>query len=304
MNNFKKSICIIGMGRQGRIHLKAAVELQRMNLIDKVFTYDIDDEPVSEIKNDFKFLELSSLNEIKDQDVLCVLCTPNNTHDEIIKRLVDINSEVVILKEKPINEGQLVDLVGLHIAQQRFFNKSYVFAKKNIDLIGKISYFDYQYTLNDNEESWYWDKKRGGGCFLNVGWHFIFIINWFFGEPITMTVEKIKTGRKSFEYDTDDTVFIDAKYNNFFGKAYLSVADSSKRDSFRIIGDKGTIEVNKKECNIYGQDGKIIKKDDGNEMLSYMEQLWKACSNEKNNLTELKVINNLTNDIVKNYEKS
>jgi len=133
---------------------------------------------------------------------------------------------------------------------------------------------------------------------LNVGWHLVFLLIWFFGEPKSMSTNKVKTDRKSFEYNTDDTVFIDLEYESFFGKAYMSVADSSKRDIFRIIGDKGTMEVNKKKCVVFDVNGDIIAKEDGNELLSYMTQLSSVLSDDFSRRNELKLINKITSKMI------
>jgi predicted dehydrogenase len=299
VQNIISNICIVGLGRQGNVHLEAAIKLKGMLIVEKVFAFDINGAYVDAMLEEFEFIKLNKLEHLPHGKNLYVLCAPSIEHIDIINKIRKFDKNSHILKEKPIKveDGWSFD-ENIHVAQQRFFNPSYIFAKNYMHLIGNIKYFDYQYTLNDTIESWYWDNTRGGGCMLNVGWHFAFVMLWFLGEPTKFDVHKIRTNRKSFKYDTDDTVFIDVEYQDFFGKAYLSVADSSKRDSFRVIGDKGTMEVNKTGCVIFDTDGNVSKKEDGNELLSYMSQLCNAFYETSDKLDKLARINLKTMELI------
>ncbi len=164
--------------------------------------------------------------------------------------------------------------VKFNIVQNRFFANHYNVAKKwlNDNLIGKILFFEYRYILNDQKESWYWNPRAGGGCWINIGWHFAFILEWFFGTPIDIKVNKIKSSKRAWEYETDDTVFVTCSYYDFNGNAYMSVVDSFTEDSFKIVGSNGTISISKDGAILMDNYGNIKEKESAENLLSYMHQ--------------------------------
>jgi predicted dehydrogenase len=300
MKNSIKNICIVGLGRQGNVHLEAASALQKMGLLKSIFVFDTDKEKVFSCTKQHSFKIIDNIDYAFHDPTLFVICTPNNLHEKIILNIKHHNSTAIFLKEKPITKGfigKINDKI-VNVAQQRFFNEAYIFAKRHLNLIGELKYFDYQYTLNDNRESWYWDKNSGGGCYINIGWHFIFLAIWFFGNPEKINVTKLITDRKNFSYNTDDTTFVDMYYKNFFGKVYMSVAETNKKDLLRIVGTMGTIEVNKNRCVILSTNGEIIKEKEGDEMIAYMKQIWSICENNKLVLSQLRTLNLKTDKVI------
>ncbi len=211
-----------------------------------------------------------------------ILALPNNQYENVLT-LSELKGKYV-LKEKPFamsldQAEQFTEIaqknsVRFNIAQQRFFADQYRTAKKWLDdgLIGDILFFEYRHILNDQKESWYWEESAGGGCWLNVGWHFAFLMEWFFGTPDHLEVEKMSSSKRAFEYKTDDTVFITCNYKTFSGRAYLSVVDSFREDSFRITGSLGVINMSRDCAHLFDNYGNVKEKEKGNELLSYMYQ--------------------------------
>jgi predicted dehydrogenase len=54
------------------------------------------------------------------------------------------------------NENHIV----IKCCQQREYNGLYLFIKNNINQIGKIIHINYNFTLNDQNQSWYWEKDK------------------------------------------------------------------------------------------------------------------------------------------------
>lgn len=311
-----KNIAIVGLGKQGMIHLDALLELRDKNKIKIVAVCDKNKDFLQSLSKKEKvesFLNHKEMiNKYGDKIDLLILALPNNIYSELI---FDSNDKkFLILKEKPFATSVYETIayryiqqkrnIRIYTAQQRFFSKSYIYAKKCIDdeLLGQPLFFDYQYSLNDKKESWYWDKESGGGCWLNVGWHMIFVIAWFFGKPDTINVDKIKTQRRSWEYETDDTVIFSCSYRNgFVGKGFVSVIDIAKEKRIKIVGDKGYLIITNNKAALYNNNDEIIDEiKDEKDVEIYKRQIMSFLS-EKEGISELEKYNRMTMDIINSY---
>lgn len=311
-----KNIAIAGLGKQGMIHLDALLRLKDENKIKIVAVCDKNKDFLQALSKKEKvesfFNHKEMISKCGDKIDLLILALPNNIYSELI---FDSNDKKFsILKEKPfatsVNEAivyryiQQKRNIKIHTAQQRFFSKSYIYAKKCINdgLLGKLLFFDYQYSLNDKKESWYWDQEAGGGCWLNVGWHMIFVISWFFGKPDVVNVNKIKTQRRSWEYETDDTVMFSCGYKNgFVGKGFVSVTDIAKEKRIKIAGDKGYLIIINNRVSLYNNNDEIIDEIiDEKDVEIYKKQIMSFIEKEKM-ILELEDYNKLTMDIINSY---
>lgn len=194
--------------------------------------------------------------------------------------------------------------IKIHTAQQHFFTKSYIYAKKIIDekIIGNILFFEYKYSLNDQEKSWYWNKEDGGGCWLNVGWHMIFVIIWFFGIPQTLNVCNIKTNKRQWKYNTNDSTAFSCSYKNkLIGNRFVSVVDKFKEKTIRVIGDKGQFILKKNDLFLYDNQDNLIKEINGEEEQEiYENQILNFIKGGKRT-QELKKYNEITTNIINSY---
>ena len=275
---------IVGLGKQGRQYLKALKALSDLNSSVNVFICDEEKDCTDVLSQELGLQGFYSCKEMLESVKLdtLVLAVPNDRYKEILE--LNELKNISVIKEKPLatsyQEAQyFIDLlnnkgVKFNIAQNRFFANHYNAAKKWIDndLIGKILFFEYRYILNDQKESWYWDTKAGGGCWLNIGWHFAFVITWFFGVPQNIKGDKVKSRKRAFEYQTDDTVFVTCTYEDFTGRALMSVVDSLTEDSFKIVGSNGTIIITKDNAILMDNYGNKKEKEKAENLLSYVYQ--------------------------------
>jgi len=274
---------IVGLGRQGKQHLSALQTLSKFDSNLEIFICDSNKDGIESLAKENNLPGFFSCKEmLKNPIDVLIMALPNDRYKEIME-LEELNN-ISIIKEKPFATSQqeaqfYTELmkgksVKFNIAQNRFFANHYNTAKKWLDdgLIGNILFFEYRYILNDQKESWYWDPKAGGGCWINVGWHFAFMIEWFFGTPIDIKVNKIKCSKRAWKYETDDTVFATCSYNGFVGNACMSVVDSSTEDSFKIVGSNGTIIILKDKAILMDNYGDIKEKVKAENLLSYMRQ--------------------------------
>jgi predicted dehydrogenase len=191
-----KNVVLIGLGRQGKTHFCALKELLEMGFIEKIYISDEDPNCLEALGEEWSdtIIYITERDYQTITDVLFIIATPNNTHLQILSLL---KSGATILKEKPfaIDQDNFLRLQKLildkkfnvHIAQQRYFNESYLKAKLLLSNLGKVNFFEYRYTLNDSEESWYWKKELGGGCLLM--WVGIFFFYCWFFEDTSMLID-------------------------------------------------------------------------------------------------------------------
>ncbi len=275
---------IVGLGKQGYQHLNALKTLRNFDLELRIFICDTDEKHVDKLSKDLDMQGFYSCKEMLKNikiDVL-ILALPNDRYKEILE--LEELKDISVIKEKPLarsfEEAQFfIDTLNtkkipFNIVQNRFFANHYNVAKKWMDdgLIGKILFFEYRYVLNDQKESWYWDPKAGGGCWVNIGWHFAFILEWFFGTPASINVNKIQSSKRAWEYQTDDTVFVTCTYEYFTGRAYMSVVDSLTEDSFKIVDSNGTINISKDSAILMDNYGNKKEKEKAENLLSYVYQ--------------------------------
>lgn len=301
---------IVGLGKQGKQHLSALLTLARIDNNISIFLCDTDEEYVKKLSSELGLKGYNSCVNLLDNvkiDVL-ILALPNNKYKEILD--IPTLNNISIIKEKPfattLKEAKLFlqktkdKSINFNIVQNRYFANHYILAKKWLEygLIGKILFFEYRYTLNDKKESWYWNLESGGGCWLNIGWHFAFLLSWFFGLPKDIKVNKIKSSKRAWDYGTDDTVFVSCNYNNFTGNAYLSVVDSFSEDIFKIVGDIGTLCISKNDSILFDNNGNVVLKEKAENLLSYIHQIKDIFKDGisddllKHNLNAMKIINN------------
>jgi predicted dehydrogenase len=174
---------IVGLGKQGKQHLSALLSLSKIDTNINVYLCDIDKIYINQLARELNLISYCSCAEMLQNiniDIL-ILALPNDKYKEVLD--LPECKNILIIKEKPfamnLNEANLFlkfakdKNLSLNISQHRYFTNHYVLAKEWLsqNLIGNILFFEYRYTLNDQKESWYWDLKSGGGCWLNVGWH-------------------------------------------------------------------------------------------------------------------------------------
>jgi predicted dehydrogenase len=143
--------------------------------------------------------------------------------------------------------------------------------------VGEILLFDYDFVLQDPGESkskWYWDGTAGGGCWYGLGWHACFLIAWYLGLPDQIRVQMIRSNRRNWPYQTDDTTVFECSYKDGpLVRGFTSVVGVEKREQLFIQGTKGTIQVDRAGAVLFDAKGTVVKKLDNTAMNPYVKQL-------------------------------
>ena len=122
------------------------------------------------------------------------------------------------------------------VTLQRRFNPIYTSFIQLADQIGTPFVVDAQYTLHipDPSEGWRGKTaKAGGGCIIDMGYHLIDMILWYFGQPNRMLADISVSARPDRDYDAEDTALIHFAYDSWPIPARCSSPGSSARKASR-----------------------------------------------------------------------
>ncbi|WP_131769964.1 Gfo/Idh/MocA family protein [Candidatus Protofrankia californiensis] len=214
---------------------------------------------------------------------LVVVCVPHHVGRMVIETAAEHN--VHVLKEKPfatnMQEAQaLVDIcersgIQLMVTLQRRFNPIYTSFTQLADQIGTPFVVDAQYTLHIDDPSEGWrglTSKAGGGCIIDMGYHLIDMILWYFGLPDRVLADVSVSARPDREYDAEDTALIHFAYNSgLYGSLLLSRFIGPKTEQIRLAGSKGMV---------YLERGRIRRMTNGGEVIEALsrEQAWPSAA--------------------------
>ena len=195
MSNQLIKLAIIGLGKQGREHLKAMPLLNNVQIsvgVESNIAAHAElqrDYPNLKIVSDIKALDLETIHGI-------ILAVPHDSYSDIWPEV--LNFGLPVLKEKPLgrNYQEAMDFVQkakaancpLQTAIQRRHHPSYMRLKeyiesKNLPIEQIHAHFHLGFNPHKQDNSsWRADiKKSGGGALLDSGYHFIDIIHYLIG---------------------------------------------------------------------------------------------------------------------------
>lgn len=301
----KPTIGIIGFGRQGKQHYSALKQLEQS---DQIKIVGICDVIQSKIDNTPFFLDYKDmLKTVKPNVVL--ITVPNYLHKQITLDALHFGCDVI--KEKPLAinyiEGkEIVDTAEklqkfVITTQQRYYSPLYIEVKKALHYLGTITSFSYVFTLEDVEQSWYWDiKKSGGGSWLNIGWHGISTLTWLLGNVTTIRLSCNVGGKRPWEYRTDHSSLARLTIGKVHGTAFFSCI-YPKEEKLIITGEQGTLYMNRGKLYVNCQVGKIdmaIVSHEENIYLSQLESILQFLSSRKYDMRrDLRVLHTIQNGL-------
>ncbi|GAB7185471.1 Gfo/Idh/MocA family oxidoreductase [Kitasatospora sp. Ki12] len=165
---------------------------------------------------------------------------------------------VHVMKEKPfatsLTEAHELAAVcrgriELMVTLQRRFNPIYTSVTGLLDQIGSPFLIDGQYTFHtaDPGAGWRGDvKKAGGGCIIDMGYHIIDLLLWYFGLPSRILAEFSATAVPGAGYDAEDTALIQLGFDRgLYGSVLLSRWAAPKTERLRVVGTSGSVLLTK-----------------------------------------------------------
>lgn len=218
-----------------------------------------------------------------EQPDFAVVCVPHHAGREVIEAAAA--QHIHVLKETPFaatmdEARELAEMCGeagieLMVTLQRRFNPVYASFLQLADQIGTPFMADAQYTLHipDPSEGWRGTAaKAGGGCVIDMGYHLIDMILWYFGQPDRVLADLSASARPDRDYDAEDTALIHFAYDSgLYGSLLISRFIGPKREQIRLVGSKGIVHLERGRIQRLANDGEII------ESLS-REQAWPSAA--------------------------
>lgn len=119
------------------------------------------------------------------------------------------------------------------------------------------------YTLHvaDPSEGWRGRNDRaGGGCVIDMGYHLIDMLLWYFGLPDRVTADISTHARPDLDYDAEDTALIHFSYGSgLYGSLLLSRFIGPKSEHIRLVGSRGMVYLERGRIRRLTNSGDIIE---------------------------------------------
>jgi len=256
----KLRAALIGLGRiNTEDHLPALLESEEA-VLDSVC--DIHAEKVQRVVREHAVEGFDSLDELlsRRKPDFAIVAIPHHAYPPVVEKLARAN--VHVLKEKPLATSlaeaqrieQLVRETGIKllVTLQRRYNPIFRAFEQLRTKIGRVFYFDSQYTLNiqDLENGWRSSKeKAGGGALIDMGYHSVDLLLWYFGLPKTVQAQLGYANREGQTYNVEDTCSATLDYGDqgngarLFGNMLVSRVFPRKQEKLTVMGTRGAVEI-------------------------------------------------------------
>jgi predicted dehydrogenase len=273
----KLKVAVIGLGKQAsEDHLPAVAASDMYELLA---VCDVDAEKVKVISEQYNvpgFVSLDDLFTHTSLDVI-IAALPHVYYIDVVRKAAQ--RHIHIIKEKPfaisIQEAiELQQLIHNHriyvgVTLQRRFNPVFQAFHQLKRRIGKIYLFEGRYTFNiqDLGQGWRaWRNLAGGGALIDMGYHFVDLLVWYFGIPTTITARLSRGNREGQAYDAEDTAHLMADYvidgqyhEKIIGDILISRVYPRKEEELLIYGTKGSIKVQRGKIERFDLNGTVIE---------------------------------------------
>lgn len=274
---------VVGLGHQALgDHIPGLLGSDAAEL---VAVCDEDDEVLREQQYRLRVPGYATAEAMLDAEALdfVVVCVPHHVGKGIV--LAAAERGVHVLKEKPFATAleEATDLVqrcesaGIHlmVTLQRRFNPIYTSFTQLADQIGTPFMVDAAYTMHIPDPSDGWRGKAasaGGGCVIDMGYHLVDMLLWYFGLPDRISADMSVTARPDRAYDAEDTALVHFSYDSgLYGSLLLSRFLGPKSEQIRLVGSRGIVHLER---------GRIRRLDNNGDVLESLarEQAWPSAA--------------------------
>lgn len=214
---------------------------------------------------------------------LVIVCVPHSAGRQVVE--LAATHGVHVLKEKPfatniMEAKQLAEVckkadIRLMVTLQRRFNPIYTSFPQLADQIGMPMMVNAAYTMHTTDPSEGWrgsSEHAGGGCIMDMGYHLVDMLLWYFGLPDRLLADVSTHARPDRDYDAEDTALIHFSYDSgLYGSLLLSRFIGPKNEEIRLIGNKGIVHLERGRLRRLTNDGEVV------ESLS-REQAWPSAA--------------------------
>lgn len=102
--------------------------------------------------------------------------------------------------------------------------------------------------------------QAGGGCIIDMGYHLIDMLLWYFGLPDRVLADMSMNARPDRSYDAEDTALIHFSYDSgLYGSLLLSRFIGPKAEQIRLVGSKGIVHLERGRIQRLSNSGDVIE---------------------------------------------
>lgn len=198
------------------------------------------------------------------------ICLPHHLHQKATQ--YSLLKGLHVVKEKPfalsVNEGKkLIHYAAkkqrsIFTLMQRRGHSTYKLGKKLLEEIGNPYLFRVHYSFNGGPYDFGWRGKKaiaGGGAILDMGYHMLDVILWYFEMPSQVFAYTTQVARPDVLYETEDlAVLMMKKGNSLMGSLVLTRASHPKDEQIVIYGTKGSMKVSRQDVYLWDLAGNQI----------------------------------------------
>lgn len=197
-----------------------------------------------------------------------IAATPHDVYRGIIEAAAE--KGVHVLKEKPfavsIREGIYFEELArnrIHVATllQRRTIPTYTHFFTLKGQIGEPFFVESKYAkfIEKPYGGWRGDRdKIGGGVIVDMGYHIIDLLVWYFGLPDSVYAVYTSRAAPNVDYRAEDTASVLFGYGSGLrGSLFVSKYYSPKTEYVRIVGSEGTITLDGSGATLSKPDGRV-----------------------------------------------
>lgn len=200
-----------------------------------------------------------------------IVAVPHHIGAQVVEAAA--TNGVNVLKEKPfatsmVEAQRLAERcttagIELMVTLQRRFNPIYTSFQQLADQTGTPFIVDARYTFHTEDPSGGWrghTDQAGGGCVIDMGYHLIDLILWYFGQPDQIQANLSASARPDRQYDAEDTALVQFSYDyGLYGSLLLSRYIGPKREEITLVGSKGIVQLEHGRIRRLRNDGQVVE---------------------------------------------
>jgi len=275
-------LVVIGLGHQSvDDHIPA---IRDSDLVQLVGVVDVDAAraaAIGQAEGVPHAAEVSALlDNLPEQPDAALIAVPHSGYLAIMQAVAERG--IHIIKEKPFavssEDAKVIQKlvadcdITLQVTLQRRFNPIFRSFEQLKKRIGRIYSIEARYTLNVARLDEGWRASRlfsGGGALIDLGYHYIDLLVWYFGLPQRVTCDLSSGNRPGQLYDVEDTAMLHFAYGDegspeaTLGSLIVSRVYPDKDESLVAYGTHGSVAV---------QRGRVSRRDISGNVLECLER--------------------------------
>lgn len=267
---------VVGLGKQTIENHLPAIEESPMFQLQAVC--DTVPELVKTYSGQYNVAGYTTVKEMLERHKLdlAIVAVPHCYYVPTIQLLAE--NGVHVVKEKPFATSmkealEMQEIIQKHkiflgITLQRRFNPIFQAFTQLVRRIGTPYIIEGRYTFNIKrlDEGWRASKAQaGGGALIDMGYHLVDLLVWYFGLPDNVTARMSLGNRLGQKYDVEDSVHLMFDYNfngshhsKMVGDVLISRVYPKKDELLRVIGTHGSIELKRGLIQRFDPEGNVV----------------------------------------------